>query len=237
MRDGPGLCRRIPGGRRGYSRDRLPHESASDSPPALFTRPHRSSGKFCCWPRAAPYAVLYFFNALAPEISPDGSTYHLGLVARYLREHGFHRLTNDLHASFSQAVEMLFLFAFAFGRHSAAALVHFAFLVVLATLVLLYARRFDRMPAGVCAALFVFASPMFGVDGSSAYIDVAVACIIFGLFYLLEDLGYMARASLADSHRTAGRLRLRRQIYGGDRTSVRARIRHLAKLARRGSRF
>jgi hypothetical protein len=73
------------------------------------------------------YTVLYFFNALAPEISPDGSTYHLGLVARYVREHGFHLLTNDLHGSFSQAVEMLFLYAFAFGRHSAAALVHFAF--------------------------------------------------------------------------------------------------------------
>ena len=132
------------------------------------------------------YTVLYFFNALAPEISPDGSTYHLGLVARYLREHGFHRMTNDLHASLSQAIEMLFLFAFAFGRHSAAALVHFAFLLALAAMILLYARRFDLMPAGACAALFVFASPMFGVDGSSAYIDVAVACIVFGIFYLLE---------------------------------------------------
>src|SRR5581483_10279563 len=56
------------------------------------------------------YSLLYFFNALAPEISPDGSTYHLGLVARYLREHGFHRITNDFHASFSQGTEMLFLF-------------------------------------------------------------------------------------------------------------------------------
>src|SRR5215472_9997144 len=78
------------------------------------------------------YFVLYFFNALAPEISPDGSTYHLGLVARYLREHGFHRITNDMYASFSQGIEMLFLFAFDFGRHSAAALVHFAYLVALA---------------------------------------------------------------------------------------------------------
>jgi 4-amino-4-deoxy-L-arabinose transferase-like glycosyltransferase len=42
------------------------------------------------------------------------------------------------------------------------------------------------MPAGACAAVFVFASPIFGIDGSSAYIDVAVACIVFGIFYLLE---------------------------------------------------
>jgi 4-amino-4-deoxy-L-arabinose transferase-like glycosyltransferase len=132
------------------------------------------------------YAVLYFFNALKPEISPDGSTYHLGLVARYLRERGFHRITNDLHASFSEGIEMLFLFAFAFGRHSAAAMVHFAFLLVLPAMVILYARRAGIVPAGVCAALFVFLSPVFGIDGTSAYNDVATAAIAFGVFYVLQ---------------------------------------------------
>ena len=33
------------------------------------------------------YAVLYLSNAMAPEISPDGAAYHLGLVGHYLREH------------------------------------------------------------------------------------------------------------------------------------------------------
>jgi len=132
------------------------------------------------------YSLLYFFNALAPEISPDGSTYHLGLVARYLREHGFHRITNDFHASFSQGTEMLFLFAFALGRHSAAALVHFAFLLALAAMVVLYARRAGIAQAGICAALIIFASPIFGVDGTSAYNDVAAACVTFGVFYLLQ---------------------------------------------------
>jgi hypothetical protein len=35
------------------------------------------------------FGVVYFVYALAPESSPDGSTYHLGLVARYARERGF----------------------------------------------------------------------------------------------------------------------------------------------------
>jgi 4-amino-4-deoxy-L-arabinose transferase-like glycosyltransferase len=134
----------------------------------------------------ATYGVLYFFNALAPEISPDGSTYHLGLAASYLREHGFHRITNDLHASFSQGIEMLFLFAFAFGRHSAASMLHFAFLPALAAMMILYARRAGMVEAGVCAALFIIASPIFGVDATSAYNDVATASIVFGVFYLLE---------------------------------------------------
>ena len=135
---------------------------------------------------AAAYVVLYFFNAMAPEISPDGSTYHLSLVARYIRERGFPRITNSMYASLSQGVEMLFLPAFAFGRHSAAALVHFAFLLALPAAIVLYGRRAGFPLAGACAALFVFASPIVGIDGISAYVDLAAACAVFGVFYLLE---------------------------------------------------
>ena len=134
----------------------------------------------------AVFTVLYFFNAMAPEMSPDGAAYHLGLVARYLREHGFPRITTNIYANLSQGVEMLFLFAFAFGRHSAAALVHFAFLIALPLAMLLYARRFGFAEAGVTGALFTFVSPVVGIDGSTAYLDVAVAAILFGLFYLLQ---------------------------------------------------
>ena len=132
------------------------------------------------------YVVLYLSNAMAPEASPDGAGYHLGLVARYLREHGFVRITDNLYAAMPAGVEMLFLFAFAFGRHSAAALVHFAFLVALVWQVFSYGRRSGFPVAGACAALLVFASPVVGIDGTSAYNDVAVAAIAFTLFYLLQ---------------------------------------------------
>src|SRR5260370_10023181 len=79
---------------------------------------------------------------------------------------------------------MLFLFAYAFGRHSAAALTHFAFLVTLPLAMLCYARRFGFPVAGICAALLVFVSPVVGLDGSVAYNDVATAAIIFTAFYL-----------------------------------------------------
>jgi len=132
------------------------------------------------------FTVLYFFNALAPEISPDGSTYHLGLVARYLRERGLARVTTSLYASLSQGMEMLFLFAFALGRHSAAALVHFAFLLALPGLLWSYAQRIGQPRAGAVGALLVYLSPLVGADGISAYNDVAVACAVFAVFYLLE---------------------------------------------------
>jgi hypothetical protein len=60
----------------------------------------------------AVYFLLYLSNAMAPEASPDGAGYHLGLVGRYLREHGFHRITDNFYAALSQGAEMLFLVAF-----------------------------------------------------------------------------------------------------------------------------
>ena len=40
--------------------------------------------------------------------------------------------------------------------------------------------------AGSCAALLVFASPVVGVDATSAYNDVALAAVAFTLFHLLQ---------------------------------------------------
>jgi len=129
---------------------------------------------------------LYLVNAMAPEMSPDGSTYHLGLVSRYYRERGFRPITTHLYANLSQGLEMLFLFAWPFGRHSAAALVHFSFLVALALLILCWGRRVGHTAAGAAAALFLFLSPVVGIDGSSAYNDVGLACTIFAVFYVVE---------------------------------------------------
>jgi dolichyl-phosphate-mannose-protein mannosyltransferase len=132
------------------------------------------------------FAGIYLVYALAPEASPDGTTYHLGLVARYAREHGFAAITTNMYASLSQGMEMLFLFAFVFGRHSAAALVHCTFLLALPWMILNYGRRMGMPEVGVTGGLLIFLSPIFGLDGTSAYNDVAVGTVAFSLFALLE---------------------------------------------------
>lgn len=133
-----------------------------------------------------PYAVLCFFNAMAPEISYDGSRYHLALAGRYFREHGFQPFTDTMFAAFPQGVEMLYLFAYSFGRHSAAAMVHFLFLIALAWQLYDWGRRRGWTIAGLCAAILVFASPIVGMDAGSAYVDVAVASIAFTLFNVVD---------------------------------------------------
>jgi hypothetical protein len=132
------------------------------------------------------FTVLYFINALEPESSPDGMAYHLGVVAKYQRNHGFPHITTDIYASLSEGVELLFLWAFEYGRHSAAALVHYAFFIALVFLILTYARRIGRPGVGVAAALFTYASPVVGLDGTVAYIDVGITAVLFALFYLLQ---------------------------------------------------
>jgi hypothetical protein len=134
----------------------------------------------------AAFFVLYLVNAWAPEASPDGSSYHLGLVARYLRAHGFERITTNWYAAFGGGMEMLYAPAFAIGGHSAAALVHFCFAIAMALAMLAYGRRMGKPWAGGAGALLAFLSPVVGKDGTSAYVDVGVAAIVFGAFYWLE---------------------------------------------------
>ncbi len=134
----------------------------------------------------AAFGALYFFYALAPEMSPDGSSYHLGLVSRYLRAGGLERITTNMYANLSQGIEMLYVFAFAFGRHSSAALVHLAFLAALAAMIVNYGRRFGLPRAGLFGALICFLSPVVGMDASTAYNDVAAAAVLFTVFYLLR---------------------------------------------------
>jgi hypothetical protein len=134
---------------------------------------------------AAPFAVLYLLHALAPEHSPDGVTYHLGLIARYYREHGFNPIHTTMYAQLTQGAEMLYLMAYAVGRHSAASLVHLTFLFALALAMFDYAAR-KRLGWASSFALAPFVSPVFGIDGTSAYNDVALAATLFGMFAALD---------------------------------------------------
>jgi len=132
---------------------------------------------------SAVYFVLYLFNAWAPEHSPDGSSYHLGLVAQYLRVHGFEKITTDFYAALSAGVDLLYLPAFAIGGHSAAALLHFCFGMALALAMLAYGRRIGKPWVGAAGATLTWLSPVAGMDQTAAYNDVAVAAIVFAAFY------------------------------------------------------
>jgi dolichyl-phosphate-mannose-protein mannosyltransferase len=139
------------------------------------------------WGALGIYGVLYLRQAFAPELSADGfNGYHLGFVNLWSHAGRVYRL-DDMLAAMPMGTEMLFLFAFAIGGHSAAALVHASFLLDLPLLMLCYGRRFVWPGAAVgFAAILVFASPLIGVDGTVAYNDVALAAVAFSVIYLLQ---------------------------------------------------
>jgi hypothetical protein len=141
------------------------------------------------WIGFVPFTVVYFVNAMAPEISPDGATYHLGVVNRYYDAHRMIPLPHNFYASLSQGVEMLFLFAWAFGRHSAASLVHFAFLLAVPLMLAGFGVHKGLPFAGAFAGLLFYATPVAGMTGTNAYIDVAVAAAWFAIFVVLDGAG------------------------------------------------
>ncbi len=134
---------------------------------------------------AAIYGVLYAVHTLAPETRTDAMGYHLGLVQRYYRNHGFTAITTSVYAQISQGAEMLYLFAYSLGRESAAKLVHLSFLIATVAAILCLARRFRAGLAGVFAAVVFCTSPVVIPDATSAYNDCALAFSMFSVFYLL----------------------------------------------------
>lgn len=134
----------------------------------------------------AIYGGVALIAAMAPEISPDGSGYHLGVIAEYYRRHALVPVETNMYAALPQGVEMLFLWAYAFGRHSAAAVVHCAFFLALPLLMLRFGQRFGAPAAGAAAGLFFLCAPVALVDGTSAYVDAAAACAVFAIVYLTE---------------------------------------------------
>jgi 4-amino-4-deoxy-L-arabinose transferase-like glycosyltransferase len=85
-------------------------------------------------------------------------------------------------------MDVLWLYAFALGRHSAAALTHCVFLLALPLLMICYGKRNGASGPATAAALMVFAAPVVAIDGASAYIDVAVAFVMFAAFYAADAL-------------------------------------------------
>jgi len=108
-------------------------------------------------PLFALFAYLYFFNAMAPEVSPDGSSYHLGLVSRYLLAHAFlSQSPRTCTPTCRKARKCFPVRVRVRGGISAAALVHFAFLAALPFAMMAYGRRFGFSAAGVAGGCFVF---------------------------------------------------------------------------------
>ena len=124
--------------------------------------------------------AVCLFRAISPMI-PDAITARLSLLDQ---AHGFIREAGD--AARAGGLELLFLFAFALGRQSAALLVGAALLLSLAGLVLVYDRRIGHPALGICSAVLICASVVAGQRDLQWFADAGIAAVLFALFYTLE---------------------------------------------------
>lgn len=133
----------------------------------------------------AVYLVLYGVHAAAPEIQPDAMTYHLGLAAEYLRLGGFPDRVG-FYEMLPQGLDLLFMWAFAFGEHTAAKFVHLGFLLATVPLLFAIVRQAgwpDRAAAG--AAVLYACAPVTGVSATSAYTEAGMVFFSLLTLYLL----------------------------------------------------
>ncbi|MGH9674550.1 MAG: ArnT family glycosyltransferase, partial [Bryobacteraceae bacterium] len=131
------------------------------------------------------YGVIYVIHALAPEIQPDGYTYHLGLAREYARI-GWFPDRVGFYEMLPQGLEILFALAYALGGQAAAKLVHFAFLAATVPLIFAVARRLGLEAwHGYVASILYFCAPVTGIAGTSAYNDAALVFFTLAAFYAL----------------------------------------------------
>ncbi len=129
-------------------------------PPKNSSTPIPLKWKLTMWAVYLVFGGIYLSIALAPEASLDGSSHYASHAVRWAQQAGF--ASGDLRQYQPGGVEMLFLFAFTIGRHSATAMVELLFLFALPSGVLTYARRLGEPRAGVLAAVLFFTSPVVG---------------------------------------------------------------------------
>lgn len=165
-----------------WLRSRTPKTLHSLSHALRLTRDQRSIGLLVF----LFFGVLYLVHAVAPEFSPDGATYHLGNVARWWKLWGFDEYRGSIYSMWSQGLELLFLVGFSVGKHSAAAVIHWLFALMLPFLFYALGCRIGKTWAVTASGLMILASPVVGRTASSAYNELALACILVGVYLLME---------------------------------------------------
>jgi hypothetical protein len=138
------------------------------------------------------YGALYLASATAPEVEADPNTYHLSAARDALRHRGFSGEIN-FYERLPHAIELLYVIAFAFGGGPAAKLVHFVFLLASMPLIV---RLAGNAAAGWAAALLYLLAPVVGIDGTAAFNDAALVCVMLAMVVVLVEDGPVWLAGL-----------------------------------------
>lgn len=126
---------------------------------------------------------LAFTIALLPPTSWDSLSYHLRGPWLYLQAGRIYPDIDVFSLNNPFLLEMLFLLTMAIRSDSAAQLVHFSFVFLLAGLVYIMAVKSLKLQTGWTAVLLLFTTPMTLRLASIAYNDLALVCTVLASLY------------------------------------------------------
>jgi hypothetical protein len=126
-------------------------------------------------------------GALAPETEFDALWYHLWLPARWLATGHPVDILSEYVSLYPLTWELLFGAAMTIGGDVAAKLLHFGCLMMVGVTTAMFARRWFPGTSGVTAAVLALTVPVMIWEGTTAYIDLAVAWyVVAGAYALLR---------------------------------------------------
>lgn len=148
--------------------------------------PHLPRGTARIWIACVALAVLCAgVAALAPESQFDALWYHLAYPQRFLEAGRLVDLPSDYVSLYPMTTELWFGYGLAFGGATAAILLHFACLLLVAIATYELARRFARSASPWLAVALLVTIPTVIWEGSTAYIDLALMLYVTLALYAL----------------------------------------------------
>ena len=149
--------------------------------PASFTR----------WLRVAVLALLglALLMSLAPPTKWDALTYHLAGPRAYLEAGRIISIPHNHFLGFPQLTEMLYLWLLILARPQAAALLHWAFGMLLLLSLLGLTRRLRHPDAGWLAAAILLAGASVWGEFGWPYNDLAQMAMTFAALVMLQAFG------------------------------------------------
>ncbi len=135
----------------------------------------------------ALFFLPYFLLPLYPPTAFDATMYHLPSAKAYAQNHGLVFLPFIRFSLFPQINEMLFSLMLILSDDVAAQLVQFLMMGLVALGLYAWGQRLFNPRVGFWAAALWISSPLVLWAGSSAYIDIGLACFIFFGVYAFSN--------------------------------------------------
>jgi 4-amino-4-deoxy-L-arabinose transferase-like glycosyltransferase len=129
-----------------------------------------------------PLALL----ALYPAVDPDPGIYHLPFARAFVQGSGLPFLADLRFPVFPQLNELLFAIGLRLHGTTGAHLVEVALALCAAMLLWVWGRDVGGTVAGAVAAALWLGNPLVVLLGSTAHVDVGVACFVLAGLYCLE---------------------------------------------------